>query len=375
MIIISMLSYMLMASGVLKSFFLKITPFVIFLLLACFYSISEKINVSGLAFGEARDILLSAIVAVFLICCCESSERNRIIIYRSIKRVFVTIAIAKVLVIFYSMISGISMKDIILWIRDVWNIQMMSLGVEGTIFFRLQIPLDSAVPFFMYFMTKEIIFSTRGKLLLYSECILLVISILLTLSRTFWAEAVLITFLAICFEGGITRFFKIIISLSVILLLMLYVTPIGDAVYKIVESRFGDNSAANMSSDIERIWQNRMLYNEFINSPILGHGLGYFIPNAIRSETVPYLYESQSLSMLMVLGVFGSAVLLLLYVYLCMSTVYKDNGGGIKIIVPIIFLMLWVFSGSVNPLLFGASGGVILFFISKFASLYKVGDS
>lgn len=374
LILVSMFCYMAATRDVIKKFIINTLPFGMFLVVAILYSLSNMNSVENVL-GESRDILLSVFVAVFLISCCDISDDNRKLIYRTLKATFVFIAIMKVLILIFSVATGVPMPLIISWIRDSWNIQMMSLGVEGTFLARLQIPLDSAVPFFLYFVTKELILVNKNKHRIISAFILLLVSMLLTLSRAFWAETILFVGLAILFEAGVVRAFKIalvsIISTSVLLLL----TPLGTLIFKLIDTRFGKTSLANSASDLERVWQNQMLYNSFIDSPVFGHGLGYFIPNAMRSVTTPYLYESQSLSMLMTLGVVGTAVLLLLYVFLCIKTIYIDTNGRVKIIVPAVFLIMWIFSGSVNPLLFGASGGVIIFLTAKTSSLYKKTDA
>lgn len=374
LILVSMFCYMAATRDVIKKFIINTLPFGMFLVVAILYSLSNMNSVENVL-GESRDILLSVFVAVFLISCCDISDDNRKLIYRTLKATFVFIAIMKVLILIFSVATGVPMPLIISWIRDSWNIQMMSLGVEGTFLARLQIPLDSAVPFFLYFVTKELILVNKNKLRIISAFILLLVSMLLTLSRAFWAETILFVGLAILFEAGVVRAFKIalvsIISTTVLLLL----TPLGTLIFKLIDTRFGKTSLANSASDLERVWQNQMLYNSFIDSPVFGHGLGYFIPNAMRSVTTPYLYESQSLSMLMTLGVVGTAVLLLLYVFLCIKTIYIDTNGRVKIIVPAVFLIMWIFSGSVNPLLFGASGGVIIFLTAKTSSLYKKTDA
>ncbi|WP_270487265.1 O-antigen ligase family protein [Klebsiella pneumoniae] len=374
LILVSMFCYMAATRDVIKKFIINTLPFGMFLVVAILYSLSNMNSVENVL-GESRDILLSVFVAVFLISCSDISDENRKLIYRTLKATFVFIAIMKVLILIFSVATGVPMPLIISWIRDSWNIQMMSLGVEGTFLARLQIPLDSAVPFFLYFVTKELILVNKNKHRIISAFILLLVSMLLTLSRAFWAETILFVGLAILFEAGVVRAFKIalvsIISTSVLLLL----TPLGTLIFKLIDTRFGKTSLANSASDLERVWQNQMLYNSFIDSPVFGHGLGYFIPNAMRSVTTPYLYESQSLSMLMTLGVVGTAVLLLLYVFLCIKTIYIDTNGRVKIIVPAVFLIMWIFSGSVNPLLFGASGGVIIFLTAKTSSLYKKTDA
>ncbi|KFX21081.1 O-antigen ligase family protein [Pectobacterium betavasculorum] len=370
LIILSMGVYIISTPILIKRVALKIIPFVIFLLFAVLYSIFQGNIVSNI-FGQLRDIFLSVIVAVFLICSSEYSSRNNSLIYETIKKMFITIAIIKICILAFSFISGIPMGDIITWIRETWNIQMMSLGVQGTFIARLQIPLDSAVPFFMYFVTKEIIDNKEKKLSIYFVFILLVISMLLTLSRAFWAETIFFISLAIIVEANAIKIFKVCVLGFTSAGVLLTLTPVGDLFFKVIETRFGGQNSSNLASDVERIWQNRMLLNSFWESPILGHGIGYFIPNAIRSEDTPYLYESQSLSMLMTLGVLGVLLLLFLYIKLCFDSIQKDTNGVMKFFIPIVFIFFWIFSGSVNPLLFGASGGLIIFFIAKFHVLSK----
>ncbi|EHD22412.1 MULTISPECIES: O-antigen ligase family protein [Brenneria] len=370
LIILSMGAYIFSRPVLIQRMARKVFPFIVFLLFAVLYSIIQG-NVTEYVFGQSRDVFLSVIVAVFLICCSEYSDDNRILIYKTIKKMFVAIAIIKIGILAFSLLSGIAMGDVITWIRDTWNIQMMSLGVQGTFISRLQIPLDSAVPFFMYFVTKEIIYGKGNKILLYGAFVLLIISMLLTLSRAFWAETVFFIALAIVLEANLFKIFKVLILGTVVLFFLLTMTPLGELVFKIIETRFGGDNNSNIASDVERVWQNRMLLYAFSEKPILGHGVGYFIPNALRSEDTPYLYESQSLSMLMTLGSLGAGVLLLLYMSLCFNSIQKDARGGMKFTVPLIFISLWIFSGSVNPLLFGASGGLIIFFIAKFHVLYK----
>lgn len=356
-----------------KKVIVETLPFVLFICLAMMYSFNKGNDLSNVI-GQARDIFLAVVVSIFLVSASLLSEDNRMLIYRTLKYCFVYIAFAKIFILLFSVFTGIPMSDIISWLRDAWNIQMMSLGVEDTFLARLQIPLDSAVPFFLYFVTKELILTEGNKAKTIATFILLIISMLLTLSRAFWAETIIIVFLAILIEASVSRVLKITIITAIILSILIVFTPIGDLVFKIIETRF-NSDGANVSSDEERIWQNQGLLNAFEQMPILGHGIGYFVPDVIRSYTTPYLYESQSLSMLMTLGVFGSMVLLLLFVAMCARIISLDTSKIRGYFIPLIFLGFWLFSGSVNPLLFGASGGTILFMIARFHSVYRQGDS
>lgn len=373
LIILTMAFYIIRKEGMAKKVIVEILPFVFFICLAMVYSVNKGNDIDNVI-GQARDVFLAVVVSIFLVSASLLSEDNRMLIYRTLKYCFVYIALAKIFILLFSVFTGIPMSDIISWLRDAWNIQMMSLGVEDTFLARLQIPLDSAVPFFLYFVTKELILTEKNKAKTIATFILLIISMLLTLSRAFWAETIIIIFLAVLIEASVSRVLKITIISAIILSILIVFTPVGDLVFKIIETRF-NSDGANVSSDEERIWQNQGLLNAFEQMPILGHGIGYFVPDVIRSYTTPYLYESQSLSMLMTLGVFGSMVLLLLFVIMCVRTISLDTSKVRGYFIPVVFLGFWVFSGSVNPLLFGASGGTILFMIARFHSVYRQGDS
>ncbi|VTP63452.1 Uncharacterised protein [Serratia rubidaea] len=163
LIIVTMALYMLTRKEMLQRSILKLVPFILFLLAADIYSIIMG-NEFGNIIGQTRDIFLAIVVAVFLLASSDISEANRTLIYRTLKYCFVYVAIAKIFIIVLSVVAGIGVNDIISWLRDTWNIQMMSLGVEDTVLARLQIPLDSAVPFFLYFVTRELIHNEDNKL-------------------------------------------------------------------------------------------------------------------------------------------------------------------------------------------------------------------
>ena len=346
-------------------------PFIIFILIEVIYSISNGNDLANII-GQSRDILLAIIVFAFLLSSSFTSMSVNYNIYKSLRNVFVFIGVVKILVIIFAAVTGTQVSDIISWFRDTWNIQMMSLGVQDSIFFRLQIPLDSAVPFMIYFVLQEIFKKKFEKKLLYLYLFILLISMLLTLSRAFWAETILMLGLCYIFEADSKRKLKTFIATFVSLSFLYFLTPVGDSINRVIESRFGSSANVNnVASDHERLIQNLSLSNAFFDSPILGHGLGYYVPNMIRSVDTKYLYESQTLSMLMDIGVLGCVVflLLLLIVIFNQNRSIKSNVNSNFMV--LVFIGLWIFSGSVNPLLFGASGGTILFMIANFNRMTK----
>lgn len=193
LIILTMAFYIIRKEGMAKKVIVEILPFVFFICLAMVYSVNKGNDIDNVI-GQARDVFLAVVVSIFLVSASLLSEDNRMLIYRTLKYCFVYIALAKIFILLFSVFTGIPMSDIISWLRDAWNIQMMSLGVEDTFLARLQIPLDSAVPFFLYFVAKELILTEKNKAKTIATFILLIISMLLTLSRAFWAETIIIIF-------------------------------------------------------------------------------------------------------------------------------------------------------------------------------------
>ncbi|CAI0905133.1 O-antigen ligase family protein [Serratia quinivorans] len=365
LIIASILCYLLTHKKIFAKFTLSIIPFLIFLVVAALYSMQMNNDMGNIS-GQGRDILLAIIVALFLIECGRYDIGNRKIIYNSLKICLSLIACGKIFIIVFSVITGISAIDIITWITQVWDINMMKMGVGDTFITRLQIPMDSLVPFMLYFITKDLILG-RGGFKTKIIFTLLAISLALTLSRSFWAQGVLFIGLAVLLEARISKILKILALSTLVIAIIMFLTPLGDVIFAIIESRL-NNQNANAASDLERDYQNNALLNAISTHPLLGHGMGYYIPNVLRSTTTPYLYESQTLSIIMDFGIIGVSVLLLIFLSTCISNALNvSSKKRVKnLIMPLICFSIWLLSGSVNPFLFGASGGIIIFFFSRF---------
>ncbi|MGO4743597.1 O-antigen ligase family protein [Serratia quinivorans] len=365
LIIASIICYLLSHKKIFAKFTLSIIPFLIFLVVAALYSMQMNNDMGNIS-GQGRDILLAIIVALFLIECGRHDIGNRKIIYNSLKICLSLIACGKIFIIVFSIITGISAIDIITWITQVWDINMMKMGVGDTFITRLQIPMDSLVPFMLYFITKDLILG-RGGFKTKIIFTLLTISLALTLSRSFWAQGILFIGLAVLLEARLAKVFKILALSAIVIAIILFLTPLGDVIFTLIESRL-DNQNANAASDLERDYQNNALLNAISTHPLLGHGMGYYIPNVLRSTTTPYLYESQTLSIIMDFGILGVSILLLIFLSTCISNALNvSNKKRVRnLIMPLICFSIWLLSGSVNPFLFGASGGIIIFFFSRF---------
>lgn len=360
--------YTIAERGMLKKMMVRISAYAIFIMIAAIYSLN-LVNGMEEVIGQSRDILLCIVVFIFLMSASEVQEMNPSVIYNSLKFCLVLVAICKVIAIIYASATGIDPRILIELMNKNFGLGMMTLGVTDSAFFRIQIPLDAMVPIFLYFVVKEAVNKPGTKIIVSFVIIMLVISMLLTLSRVIWAETIIIMAMALFKESKAAAFAKTTIILTIFLSIVYFFTPIGDSVAQIIDTRFGSQAdSLNAGSDIQRVIQNSALYDAFMSSPLLGNGLGHYVPDVIRAQDAKYLYESQTLSMLMDLGIIGCGILMIFIIYTCYTSALKDGGG---LLMPSIALSFWLLSGSFNPFLFGAAGGLMLFVAAKFHTIYR----
>ncbi|GAA3884345.1 hypothetical protein GCM10022405_07180 [Gibbsiella dentisursi] len=361
-ILLTMSAYIVSDRRIFSDFLYKLFPFVIFILISIIFSISMG-NEIGNIIGQTRDIFLTIIVAALLITACKYNDSDSTC-YETIKKCFIIIAVAKLLMLAYAFATGVNVTALVKQVTEVWGIEMMTMGTTDSVVGRIQIPMDAATPYFLYFYTKELI--EKRKINSFSTIIfsLLCFSMLLTFSRLMWFQTALFIIIAVLVEASMTRIIIISIVGIIVLALLMYFTPLGGMITSIIDSRINGQNI-NDASDIERLIQNRGIINEIYKYPVLGQGLGHYIPNLTRSASTKYLYETQSLSMVMVFGMLGVFIFLLLIFWLVLpreKKVYKYYG-------PVFFLFFWGACGSFNPFLFGASGGVILYLSARFNNI------
>ncbi len=368
-------SYFFFNLKIASFFFIRILPFLFVLVCFVLYSFSIG-NEDFYILSQSSDILLSIIIFLFLASVSYnkySSNQDYGVVYRSIKFFLLLISSLKILLIFLSTFIGFSIIDILEKISDIWKINLMTMGVGDTNLSRLQLPVDSVLPFCIYFLLFEFLKSNSKKFILVSQLLLLSISLILTFSRAFWLITFTLIFLFVVMNIELKQKIKFILSSAFLFFVLSFIPSIRSTLISAVTARFGKVAAdVNYYSDLERILQNRLLFSKFLEAPFFGNGFGYYLPNFIRSSDVKYLYESQSLSILMNLGLIGTLILFGLILYNIYYFNYQVSLSFInKIIVPFFLFIIWVMLGSTNPLLFGASGGVILFFCASYSFHFR----
>lgn len=371
LIIPAMMLYMFLEKRMLSNMAVKLTPFLIFVIIMDLYSFGTSYGIKTEVdiLGQSRDILLACVVFIFLVAASEVNKKNPQVIYESFKVCLTMVGIAKVCVTIFIAATGLDPGVFIDFMNSKFGLGMMTLSVSDSSFFRLQIPLDSLLPLMMYFIVKEAVNTSSGRFKIYFALTFLCISALLTMSRLIWVETLVIVFIALLKEARLSTILKISFGVFLLITFVLVLTPLGHSIGDIISTRFGKQASdLNAGSDIARTLQDRAILGAFSDSPIMGNGLGYYLPNFLRSTSDKYLYESQTLSMLMDIGIVGCTVFILIILYTNIRSALNDGGG---IVMPLLFLVFWLLAGTYNPFLFGVAGGGMLFMSAKFHSFYR----
>ena len=177
-------TYLISNKNILIKFLLNVLPFLLLLSICVIYSIHMDNNVYFIV-GQSRDILLCMIV--FLAFSIISYHKNNLNnIYYLIKILLIYFGLIKIFLILGSILFGLSVSDVINFISDNTSLQLMTMGVEGGLS-RLQLPIDSVLPFCIFFLLFEIFDKkTIHKKNLIFQLIILICSLILTFSRAFW---------------------------------------------------------------------------------------------------------------------------------------------------------------------------------------------
>ncbi|WP_404298476.1 O-antigen ligase family protein [Halomonas sp.] len=150
-------------------------------------------------------------------------------------------------------------------------------------------------------------------------------------------------------------------KVSLVVFAVAGVTVLFQQIVEFVNIRFF--SYQNEVSDEIRFNQAEILIDFFKESPILGHGLGAYTDELIRSPAVPFSYEQQVLSLLPKFGLIGFSVVLCYVTYLIWYMLQK------RYFCVALFLSLYLFASLFNPYLF-SSNMVVVYALIFYVYLY-----
>lgn len=258
-------------------------------------------------------------------------------------------ALVKVLLVALHMLHIVNAWDVI----NALGIRYMRMGIYRGLD-RFQTSVDIATPFLLFFLLQSrslnLSFSTPFRF-----CYILVslLSTFLSFSRY-----LIFIYMTSYFLYWLTLRPKPFIKVGAVLALacIAAIFAIGpDKVERIVHRRlFSLNS---FHSDATRVKQANALLEAYQETPIIGKGIGGYVPNHIRDIVLLHSYEVQWMAFLMQFGLFGLLLLLAPLIFIGWRLIeapfsrvrYSFLGAFI----------LWLLSGFTNPFLISLTSGII----------------
>ncbi|MBF7697727.1 hypothetical protein, partial [Acinetobacter pollinis] len=147
---------------------------------------------------------------------------------------------------------------------------------------------------------------------------------------------------------------KSIITLSILSFSMFFIV-LQDSVQEMILLRF--NSKTVDASDLERIIQQRSIYSAINDYPLMGNGLGYYIPNLIRSDVAKYLYELQISALIMQFGILGFIILSIITLFPLFSQLKRKS--FLWFFVYFFIITIWLGGAMINAILFSSSSALV----------------
>ena len=334
-------------SGVIRCIKGMLIP-VLFLVLFLFISeINSTKNNEALL--QTKDILTFFFMTTVAYSFIRKNDNSEEFISKVIINNLVFLSALKILIFMYAQVTGISVTQIMSIISDIFNTKLMTLDSDDIAISRISFMSDYVLPIAIYILTKEIV-NNRITLFKTITLIFLVLSVILSLSRFLWVIGAASIALALMHE---IKKSKSIFIVAIAIMLMLYALTLP-SVQEAINFRFNSNDSD--LSDLAR----QLQYNAIIDSigkyPLLGQGLGYYLPTLIRSSAAKYSYELQIPALAMQVGLIGT----ILFLSIIFSKLYKSalNLNLYDKCIYLILIILWLIGGFFNPVIISSSGGI-----------------
>ncbi|HID4131997.1 TPA: O-antigen ligase family protein [Pluralibacter gergoviae] len=350
-------------------FFYESKSFVLFvrdlipatILILCFALISIIFgNDTKYILLESRDFLILFLVLVSLKVLSKYIFYNNEVV-NQILNFFVALAIVKLAIMVYSISKGISASEVVKIISDFTGWELQTYDVQDTLVSRVQFPIDLASCFIIPFQLQNL--KSSRKLKNWIILFLLYFSILVSMSRVFWFISLINTtcFFLIINKGRL-RISYLIISL---LMLLVFSALFYSSLSSIIETRLSTSN--NYHSDLQRVIQDIKIKDKIEDALFFGRGVGYYIPDYLRSyvDANKYAYESQVLATIMKVGFVGFFMFVVTVIYIIFNNVRSSTLSPRLLTVKVVMIFLWIFSGYFNPLLLNVPAGIALYLVTK----------
>lgn len=333
-------------------------PTVIFI---CFFSLYAFLSAAsnGYVLFQAKDIFVFILMASIAYAFVKPARVESVIV-NSIIDIMCIVAIIKIILTTVAFSTGVPVSTIVKYIADLFKIQIMTLDIESVALGRINFPSDSVLPIAVFFTACKV-FNSGSQKSDYIKFGLICFSLLISMSRYQWAASAISLILAMsCY---ITKK-KSVISIVIMFVAVISVVSIP-SVNSMISERFNDKQTS--SSDRTRNIQSNYLNEKIEQKPLMGYGLGYYIPGKTRSEVTPYAYELQIPALVMQIGIVGTTIIFFL-ITIPIAMTMRGTKFKFKVSMAVI-TMLWLASGFFNPALFSSSGG------AAFLLLYALGNT
>ena len=253
-------------------------------------------------------------------------------------------------------------------IIDALGIRYMRMGIYGGLD-RFQTSVDIATPFLLFFLLQaEHLGLSFTKIFRWSFLLFSLLSTFLSFSRY-----LIFIYMASFFLYWLTlqsRQFLKVGSLIALASMAAFFAIGPEKVQKVIERRiFSINS---FHSDNTRYRQAQALLQTFEEAPLVGKGVGGYVPNHIRDVLLRHSYEVQWLAFLMQFGFLGLLLLLSPLTFVAwrlveapFSRIHYSFLGA---------FLLWLLSGFTNPFLISLTSGIIYSLFALEACAKKNGN-
>jgi len=351
-------------NNTLSKTIISIMPIIFFITLESLYSYSIFKYDDSFIFSQAKDIFVFFLMFYILIYYSEFNNKYNLVADTIVKGVFL-VGLLKLFILLYSFYSNVPVSFLIVSISEFLNVPIMTYDVEDSYIARINFTSDLILPIVIFYLFMKFYKLNLRKFDIFLILIIL-FSALITMSRYQWAFSLVAILLSIFLNINNKRSFISLVFLFSLGFFSLTLKSVQEALL----FRFDEKTVS--SSDIERMVQKQRITESITDAPLFGNGIGYYMPDLVRSETLKYSYELQIHALIMQLGFFGTIVILLMILF---PLIKSGRNLSIKIFISYIILIgFWISSALFNPMLFSSSAGIamaFLFLISKMSWLRK----
>lgn len=334
-------------------------PIIILLISELIYTLLIHTYDYSLALLQSKDIF----VFFMMFCVCTAfSKENKLYqnIINAVNNSMVIVGLLKLVIILYAFVKGMTVSSVINTLSIIFNVDLMTFDIADTSLARINFPSDSILIISIFYMATKIFREglTKKDIIIIG---IMLFSALITMSRFQWASTGVALMLAITMNMRKKKSIVILLSL----MLMVLGAASTQSVQDIVSARF-DEKTVNASDGVRDIQQKKII-EHIENAPYLGNGIGYYIPDFVRSSITKYAYELQIPALIMQIGFIGTGVVILMtlapLIYSARQMSIVDFSCYMAIVV------IWLLAAFFNPSLFSSSGGAAMAALYSLAQL------